>query len=82
VATAIGTSIDAAAIGVTLALIGANILLVALSIGATTFLLATLGLRLGGMEGARLGSAVEMLGGIALVVLGTRILLEHLGMLG
>lgn len=82
VATAIGTSIDAAAIGVTLALIGANILLVALSIGATTFLLATLGLRLGGMAGARLGSAVEMLGGIALVVLGTRILLEHLGLLG
>jgi len=82
VATAVGTSIDAAAIGVTLALIGANILVIALSIGATTFLLATLGLRLGGMAGARLGSTVEFVGGLALIALGTKILLEHLGHLG
>lgn len=81
VATAVGTSIDAAAIGVTLALIGANIMVIALSIGTTTFLLATLGLRLGGMAGARLGSAVEFVGGLALIGLGTKILLEHLGLL-
>lgn len=79
VATAIGTSIDAAAVGVSLAFLGANILVIALSIGLTTFVLATLGMLIGRAAGARLGSIVELIGGLLLIGLGLKILLEHLG---
>lgn len=79
VATAVGTSIDAGAIGVGLALIGANIWIIAASIGTTTFILATLGLMIGRYAGTRLGRVVELVGGFALVALGIKILLEHLG---
>lgn len=80
-ATAIGTSINAAAVGVTLALLQANILVIALAIGCATFTLATIGLLVGRAVGARFGAIVEVLGGIALVVLGTKILAEHTGYL-
>lgn len=79
VLTAIGTSVDAAAVGVTLAFLDVNILVVALAIGATTFLLTTLGLLLGGLLGRRFGGWVEVLGGLLLVGIGTTILLEHTG---
>ncbi len=82
VATAIGTSIDAAAVGVTLALLDANILVIALAIGFATFTLATIGLLIGRAVGARFGGIVEVLGGMALVLLGTKILAEHTGFLG
>lgn len=81
VATAVGTSIDAGAIGVGLALLGENIWLIAASIGAATFVMATLGLLIGRMAGARLGRIVELIGGAALIALGLKILLEHLGVL-
>lgn len=77
--TAVGTSIDAAVVGVTLAFIGADILLIALATGLTTFLFATGGLMAGKAAGLRLGRGVELLGGLLLIGLGTRILLEHLG---
>ncbi len=79
VATAIGTSIDAAAVGVSLAFLGANILIIAASIGLTTFVLATIGMLIGRAAGARLGSMVELIGGLLLIGLGLKILLEHLG---
>ena len=82
IATAVGTSIDAAAVGVGLAFIGANIWIIAASIGLTTFLLATIGMVVGRMVGRRFGKAVELLGGLALVTLGLTILLGHLGVLG
>lgn len=82
VATAIGTSIDAAAVGVTLALLNANILVIALAIGCATFTLATIGLLIGRAVGARFGGIVEVLGGMALVILGVKILAEHTGFLG
>ncbi|NYZ14146.1 manganese efflux pump MntP family protein [Azospirillum sp. RWY-5-1] len=82
VAVAIGTSIDAAAVGVSLAILGADMLLIALSIGFTTFVMATAGLLIGRAVGARFGRAVEMLGGVVLIGLGSSILLEHLGWLG
>ena len=82
IATAVGTSIDAAAVGVGLAFIGANIWIIAASIGLTTFLLATIGMVIGRMVGRCFGKAVELLGGLALVALGLTILLEHLGVLG
>lgn len=81
VATAVGTSIDAGAIGVGLALLGENIWLIAACIGATTFTLATLGLLIGKAAGTRLGKRVELIGGVALIALGLKILLEHLDVL-
>ena len=81
VATAVGTSIDAGAIGVSLALLGENIWIIAAAIGATTFVLATLGLLIGKVAGTRLGRIVELVGGVALIVLGSKILMEHLGYL-
>lgn len=82
VATAVGTSIDAAAVGVGLAFIGANIWIIALSIGCTTFVATTIGMLIGKVVGARLGRVAEFLGGIALIVIGVGILAEHMGWLG
>ncbi|TGX40046.1 manganese efflux pump [Sphingomonas naasensis] len=78
VATAIGTSIDAAAVGISLALIGENILLIAAAIGFATFVMTTIGLSVGRMAGARLGRAVEIVGGTVLIAIGLVILYEHL----
>jgi len=82
VATAIGTSIDAAAVGVSLALIGENILLIAASIGFATFTMTTIGLSIGRVAGARLGRAVEIVGGTVLIAIGSIILYEHLSAIG
>ena len=79
---AVGTSIDAAAVGVGLAFIGANIWVIAASIGVTTFLLTTIGMLIGRAVGQRFGKIAELLGGLALVALGLMILLEHLGVIG
>lgn len=76
-ATAIGTSLDAMAVGVTLAFIGANITVAALAIGLATAVMATLGMLLGRYLGGRFGRVAEALGGLALIGLGTKILLEH-----
>ena len=77
VLTAFATSIDAAAVGVTLALVNVNIVSVALAIGLTTFLLATGGLMIGRTFGARFGPVVEMIGGLGLIAIGSGILIEH-----
>lgn len=82
IATAMGTSIDAAAVGVTLAFLDVNIVPVALAIGATTFVMATLGMLIGSAVGSRFGSVVEAIGGVILIAIGTAILAEHTGMLG
>ncbi len=79
--TAIGTSIDALAVGVTLAFLPVNIWLTAASIGAATTLMATLGILLGHHIGSRFGRAAEALGGLTLIAIGTHILLTHLGYL-
>lgn len=82
IVTAIGTSIDAAAVGVSLAFIGANIWVIALSIGFTTFALTTLGMMIGSAVGARFGKLAEGLGGVLLIGIGLTILIEHMGWLG
>ena len=79
VATAVGTSIDAAAVGVGLAFIGANIWVIAASIGFTTFVLTTTGMLIGKAVGVRFGKTAELLGGVALIGIGLLILAEHLG---
>jgi putative Mn2+ efflux pump MntP len=77
--TAVGTSIDALAVGVTLALIGASILVNALAIGAATFTMTTIGVMAGHRLGARFGKHAEVAGGVALILIGIAILAEHLG---
>jgi len=77
VLTAIGTSIDALAVGVTLALIGANIVVNALAIGATTFVLVTIGMLTGRFLGEKFGRYAEAAGGVVLILIGIAILAEH-----
>jgi manganese efflux pump family protein len=81
-ATALGTSIDAAAIGVSWAFVGNNIWPMALSIGAATFTMTAIGLRMGGAIGSRFGRAIEVAGGVVLIAIGTGILLSHLRLIG
>lgn len=79
---AVATSIDALAVGVTFALLpGINITSAASLIGATTFLLSALGLKVGNVFGLRYKSRAELAGGIILILMGVKILLEHLGIL-
>jgi putative Mn2+ efflux pump MntP len=82
IATAVGTSIDAAAVGVGLAFLGANIWVIAASIGFTTFVCTTIGMLIGKSVGQHFGKMAELFGGIALVGLGVMILLQHTGFLG
>jgi putative Mn2+ efflux pump MntP len=78
-ATAVGTSIDAAAVGVSLAFFDTTIGVIAASIGAATFLMVAIGLAAGRAIGTKWGAVAEAVGGLVLIVLGTKILAEHLG---
>ena len=80
-AMALATSIDALAVGVTFAFLQVDILPAILFIGTTTFLLSALGVRLGSVFGQRYRTAAEILGGVILIAMGVKILLEHLGVL-
>lgn len=76
--TAIGTSIDSMAVGVTLALINVNIWLMATMIGTATFLMASIGIMTGHYIGTKAGKAAEILGGFCLIAIGAVIVCEHL----
>lgn len=76
---AVATSIDALAVGITFAMTESSIAGPALVIGVVTFLLSVLGVRIGSAVGSRFGSTAEIIGGAILVLMGTKILLEHLG---
>ena len=78
-ATAFGTSIDAMAVGVSLAFIDADIVVVALAIGLATTVMVTVGTMLGRALGAVAGRRAEAVGGVLLVAIGCWILVEHLG---
>lgn len=78
---AVATSIDALAVGVTFAFLQVNIVLAAGLIGVITFAMSAIGVKVGNIFGARYKSRAELVGGIILVLLGVRILLEHLGIL-
>jgi len=75
--TALGTSIDATIVGVTLALVSDNIPLTLFMIGFVTFAMTFIGLRLGGVIGARAGKLAEFLGGVGLVAIGVNIFVTH-----
>ena len=77
---AIATSIDALAVGITFALLpDVNITAAVLSIGVITFLLSAVGLKIGNVFGLKYKSRAEIAGGVILVLMGLKILLEHLG---
>lgn len=79
---AIATSIDALAAGITLAFLKVDILPAVLFIGITTFTLSAFGVWVGHRFGAKYKSKAELAGGIVLVLMGGKILVEHLGLFG
>jgi len=79
---AIATSIDALAVGVGFAFIGVKIVPAICFIGVTTFILSAIGVKIGNVCGTKFKSKAELAGGIVLIAMGTKILLEHLGILG
>lgn len=79
---AVATSIDALAVGISLAMVGSvNIWLAAAFIGICTCLLSALGVKIGNVFGSRYEKKAELAGGVILILLGVKILLEHLGVL-
>jgi putative Mn2+ efflux pump MntP len=78
---AVATSIDALAVGITFAFLSVKILPAAGTIGLTTFLLSILGIYIGHIFGARWKSRAERVGGVILILIGLKILLEHLGII-
>ncbi|MBV7482817.1 manganese efflux pump MntP [Bordetella sp. BOR01] len=78
-ATGFATSIDAMAVGVSLAFIDNNILITAAAIGLATLVMVTLGVMVGRLIGRIAGKWAEVLGGLALMSVGSAILYEHLG---
>ena len=77
----VATSIDALAVGVTFAFLQVNIVPAISFIGATTFILSAIGIRIGNIFGAKYKSKAELVGGIVLILMGVKILLGHLGVL-
>lgn len=78
---AIATSIDALAVGVSLAMEGGNIWLEGSIIGILTFFISAAGIKVGSLFGNRFGNKAEIFGGVILILIGTKILFEHLGIL-
>lgn len=78
---AVATSIDALAVGVTFAFLRVDILWAVSLIGVCTFLISAAGVKVGNVFGARYKSKAELAGGVVLVLIGLKILLEHLGIL-
>ena len=79
---ALATSIDALAVGVTFAFLNQNMPVAVGLIGVTTFGFSVFGVRMGNAFGTRYKAGAELAGGVILICLGAKILLEHLGILG
>lgn len=79
---AVATSIDALAIGITFAFLKVNIIPAVWFIGIVTFIISFAGVKIGNVFGARYKNKAEIAGGVILILLGLKILLEHLGFLG
>ena len=79
---AVATSIDALAVGISLAMAGnVNIWFAIVLIGVITFVMSALGVKIGNVFGSRFEKKAQIAGGVILVLLGCKILLEHLGIL-
>lgn len=81
VVLAIATSIDALAVGITFAFFDVNIVLAVSIIGIITFIISVLGVKIGNRFGDKYQNKAQLMGGIILVLLGFKILLEHLGII-
>ena len=78
---AVATSIDALAVGITFAFLQVRIVSAVSFIGCVTFLLSALGVKIGSVFGAKYRKGAEIAGGAILILLGVKILLEHLGVI-
>lgn len=78
---AVATSIDALAVGITFAFLQVRIVPASSLIGVTTFCLSALGIYIGHRFGARYKARAERVGGVILILIGVKILLEHLGVI-
>ena len=78
---AVATSIDALAVGVTFAFLSVDIIPAITLIGITTFAFSAAGVKIGSVFGSKYKAGAEIAGGVVLVIIGTKILLEHLGIL-
>ena len=78
---AVATSIDALAVGVTFAFLQVQIVPAVSFIGVVTFVLSMVGIKAGNLFGAKYKARAELFGGIILILMGVKILLEHLGVL-
>lgn len=76
---AIATSIDALAVGITFAFLKTSIILPVVLIGIVTFVISLLGVKIGNKFGDKFQNKAELFGGIILILIGLKILLEHLG---
>ena len=78
-ALAVATSIDALAVGITFAFLSVNIWLAVALIGATTFVLSAIAIKIGNVFGNKFQRKAEIAGGVILILIGLKILFEHLG---
>ncbi len=78
---AVATSIDALAVGITFAFLNVHLIAAVSFIGITTFTLSAAGVKIGNIFGTKYKSKAELAGGVILILLGCKILLEHLGIL-
>lgn len=78
---AIATSIDALVVGISFAVLEVNIFAAVTFIGITTFLISFVGVIIGNVFGGKFKSKAEFTGGLILILIGTKILLEHLGVI-
>ena len=78
---AVATSIDALAVGITFAFLQVNIALAVTLIGVITFIFSAVGIKIGVIFGDKFKNKAELLGGVVLILIGLKILLDHLGIL-
>lgn len=81
VVLAVATSIDALAVGISFAFLAVDIVPAVIFIGVITFLFSVIGMRIGVTFGMKFKSKAELAGGVILILIGFKILLEHLGLL-
>ena len=77
----IATSIDALAIGITFACLKIHIVMSVITIGLITFIISVIGVKIGNRFGHKYEKKAEIMGGVILILLGIKILLEHLGII-
>ena len=77
----IATSIDALVVGITFAIMNVNIIIACLSIIVVTFIMSVIGVKIGNVFGSKFEKKSEVFGGIILIIMGIKILTEHLNII-